>query len=178
MSFLHGSDWSCTTSCRQDTFLVSHGIVPECLLHSNRQLNSSPRLSGQIRLFLRKSIHSSDTFHHSSESKNRYLSYLGNVLCLGEYGNCLITNLSPRSQTKLFHTDSSHPVCICFCRATTRKSSPSSLTLVPTSFALVPDSQPIVDLFHLQTRCSSLSLAFCTIQLHALQSFLNNLAEE
>ena len=32
---------------RQDTFLVLHGIVPECLLHSSRQLNSIPRLSGQ-----------------------------------------------------------------------------------------------------------------------------------
>ena len=49
VSFLHGSDWSRTTSCghRQDTFLVSHGIIPECLLHSNRQMNRVPRLSGQ-----------------------------------------------------------------------------------------------------------------------------------
>ena len=112
MDFLHGSDWSCTTSCAtaETAFLVLHNIVPECLLHSNRQLNSIPRLSGQSRLFLRKSIHSSNTFHHSSESKNRCLSYLGNVPCLGEYGNFLITNLSPRSQTELCHTDSSHPI--------------------------------------------------------------------
>ena len=61
MSFLHGSDFSATQVLplrkrlvshnivchRQDTFLVSHGIIPECLLHSNRQMNSIPRLSGQ-----------------------------------------------------------------------------------------------------------------------------------
>ena len=52
-------------------------------------------------------------FHQPTESKNRCLSYLGNVPCLGEYGNSLITNLSPRSQTELFHTDSSHPILVC-----------------------------------------------------------------
>ena len=60
-SFLHGSDFSAThvlptrkrlvshniVCHRQDTFLVSHGIVPECLLHSTRQMSSIPRLSGQ-----------------------------------------------------------------------------------------------------------------------------------
>ena len=32
---------------RQDTFLVSHGIIPESLLHLNRHMSSIPRLSGQ-----------------------------------------------------------------------------------------------------------------------------------
>ena len=123
---------------RQDTFLVSHGKVPECLLHSDRQLKSNPRLSVKSDF---SCGHSSNTFHHSSESK---YSYLSNVPCLCEYGNCLISNLSSRSQTKLFHTDSSHPVCICFCHSCRRASR---------SFQI----QPIVNLFHLQTRCSSLS---------------------
>ena len=71
MSFLHGSDWSPThvlpprkRLCnRQDTFLVSHGIIPVCLLHSNGQLNSIPRWSGQKSDF--SCGHSSNTFHHS-----------------------------------------------------------------------------------------------------------------
>ena len=65
---------------------------------------------------------------------------MGNVPCLGEYGNCLVTNLSTLSQIELFHTDSSHPVWICCCRATIQKTSPTRLTLVSTSFTLVPDS--------------------------------------
>ena len=77
--------------------LVSHGIIPECLLHSNRQLNSILRLSGQNSDF--SCGHSSNTFHLSSESKN---SHLSNVPCLGRYGNCLITNLSSRFTNETF----------------------------------------------------------------------------
>ena len=127
-SFLHGSDWSRTTShnivCnRQDTFLVSHGIVPECLLHSNRQLNSIPRLLGQIRLFLRNFIKHikhvpslmfssvkralCDGFHGNFTNQLNRMTCVchtwATLLASVEYGNCLITNLSPHSQTELFH---------------------------------------------------------------------------
>ena len=163
MSFLHRSDFSAThvlplrkrlvshniVCHRQDTFLVLHGIIPECLLHSNRQMNSIPRLSGQNSDFhgtllqhiffvtTKEAIIDANFRQLSSESKN---SYLGNASCLGEYGNCLISNLSSRSQTKISHIDNSHLVCTCFCRAATQKSLPTSLILVSTRFALIPGS--------------------------------------
>ena len=85
MSFLHGSDWSPThvlpprkrlvshniVCHRQDTFLVSHGIIPECLLHSNRQMNSIPRLSGQNSDFSCGT--SLTTFHHSCSAPSNEL---------------------------------------------------------------------------------------------------------
>ena len=134
---------------RQDMFLVSHGIIPECLLHSNRQMNSIPRLSGQnsdfdgtllqhiIFVTTDDAITDANFRQLSSESKN---SYLYNASCLVEYRNCLISNLSSRSQTKISHIDNSHLVGICFCHAATQKSSPTSLTLVSTRFALIPGS--------------------------------------
>ena len=70
MSFLHGSDFSATHVLPPRKRLVSHGIVPDCLLHSNRQLNSIPRLSGQIRL---SCGHSSNTFHHSCSAPSNEL---------------------------------------------------------------------------------------------------------
>ena len=47
-----------------DTFLVSHGIISECLLHSNRQMSSIPRLSCTIPTFMDLS------FNTSSLSRN------------------------------------------------------------------------------------------------------------
>ena len=56
---------------RQDTFLVSHGIKPECTLHSHRQMSSIPRLSGQNSDFSCGT--SLNTFHHSCSAPSNEL---------------------------------------------------------------------------------------------------------
>ena len=102
-------------------------------------------VGSKVRLFLRKSIHSSNTFHHSCSAPSNELCVIAftaissslvfssvnraaisstnqlnrrigvchtwaTFLASVNTRNCLITNLSLRSQTELFHTDSSHPV--------------------------------------------------------------------
>ena len=146
MSFLHGSYWSRSTSCataktrfwsRTASFLSVSALRSTYEQHST-VVGSKFRLSwNSPSTHLLCHVIDANFRQLLSESKK---SYLGNVPCLGEYGNCLITNLSPRSQTKISHIDNSHLVCICFCRAATQKSSPTSLILVPTRFALIPGS--------------------------------------
>ena len=136
---------------RQDTFLVSHGIIPECLLHSNRQLNSIPQLSGQIRLFP-ADIHQTRFITHLNRRIHNWATLLASVntgtvrlpICRHVHKpsfSTLIARTRFASTSVVQPHRSHHPRVSHSCRRASR------------SFQI----QPIVDLFHLQTRCSSLS---------------------